>query len=109
MHEFAHVLDLHAGHVKSQGDESTPILHGFSGSPEWASAMTGYRCAVSEYAGVNHREDFAESVVAYFAYYGGRNGILASADRRALKHRLGRRFAALSRLIHDHYQPHTYR
>lgn len=101
LHELGHVMDSHAGFIA--GRPPGPNGYGWSSSGRWRRAMADSPCAVSTYAERNEREDFAESVVAWFAYYGGRNGALTGSDRRKLKHRLGKRFGILNRLMHDRF------
>ena len=87
IHELAHALDSYSG---------TP-----SSSDAWLNAIHQSPCAVSEYAQTaGHLEDFAESVVAYLAYYAGRNGALSGTERRNLKTRLGKRWSVLVRMFH---------
>ena len=99
IHEFAHVLDLFAWHAVL----SVPGTNRWSRSDDWQRAMAESACAVSEYATTNAREDFAESVVAWFAYYAGRQGRLPPEAREALRERLGKRFGVLNKLMHDRF------
>ena len=108
LHEFAHVMDHHipdaaarvAGCVEP-GDSDCGAAHAHTDA--WQAAMEGSACAVSEYATTNAQEDFAESVLAWFGYYAGRQGRLEPSARSALRERLGKRFGVLNRLMHDRF------
>lgn len=128
LHELAHVLDNRAGvgdgtYVEVSG---SPESGDWSSSAPWRSAIAESPCAVSEYATTNALEDFAESVVAWFLFYRARTARFyrnwhdvdtgrewredvtresRAPYRRALKERLGRRFALLNRLMHDRFDP----
>ena len=101
IHELAHVLDYYAAHLAYHAGDL--IFPTWSDSAQWRDAIAASPCAVSEYARSNAAEDFAESMLAWFAYYGGRTGALGFADRRRLKTRLGARFGVLNRLMHDRF------
>ena len=96
IHELAHVMDAYAAHAQG-------TLR-WSSSTRWHDAMAESPCAVSTYAETSPGEDFAESVVAWFAFYGARGGVLAGDDRRRIRHRLGRRFAVLNRMMHGRFE-----
>ena len=102
IHEFAHILD-YAAYVGNWHEcIETGSACRLSGS-NWQQAIDESPCAVSEYALTNESEDFAESVLAWLAYYAARQGRLHPTVRAALKERLGKRFAALNRPMHDRY------
>ena len=100
VHEFAHVLEHH---VWQQGGCWTAV---YSEGREWAEAMSSTPCHVTEYATTNPQEDFAESVLAWFAYSAGRNGAMPPNARRALNTLLGvKRRQALNAFMHDRFPP----
>ena len=103
VHEFAHVLEHHVwrlGGCKT----TTPDIYSAEDS-KWADAMSTSACHVSKYAADNpEREDFAESVLAWFAYSAGRHGAMPTNARRALNTLLGvKRRQALNAFMHDRF------
>ena len=108
IHEIAHVLDfthgvaIHLDPTRYCDDDNTYCAS--SDTEAWRDAMAESPCAVSAYATTNAREDFAESVLAWFAYYAGRQGRLEPAARTALRERLGKRFGVLNNLIHGRFE-----
>ena len=101
IHELAHILDYYQRDARTGADADTATL--WSDTDAWQNAIAQSPCAVNEYATTNTREDFAESAVAWFAYFGGRQGRLDDAYRDALRERLGARYDVLNRLMHDRF------
>ena len=107
VHEFAHVMDYTKGisvfldPTTYCDDSNVDCLH--SGTEEWQAAIAESPCAVSAYATTNEMEDFAESVIAWFGYYAGRQGRLEPSARSALRERLGKRFGVLNKLMHGRF------
>ena len=97
VHEFAHVLDFF-----SRISPTAAGSEALSGQ-RWETAIEESPCAVSRYATLSSGEDFAESVIAWFAYYAGRQGRLGASARGALRERLGKRFGVLNKLMHDRF------
>lgn len=109
LHEFAHVLDYQGG---------------WSDTAAWRNAVAASPCRVSDYAAVSEQEDFAESTVAWLAYYALRvphhveepedwryrramreQRQQRNAYRRDYRKRLGARFSVLNRLMHGRGTP----
>lgn len=109
LHELSHIVDHFAGISVASGlDPVEVVWHDalystWSESSEWRSAMAQSPCAVSIYAHTNPSEDFAESLVAWFSYYEGRQGRLEPEARDALRERLGKRFDLLDELMHARF------
>ena len=106
VHELAHVLDQYAANLafaRGECSASSGRPCDWSEQEAWTTAMAESPCAVSRYATTNASEDFAESVVAWFGYYAGRQGRLDASARSALRERLGKRFGVLNKLMHGRF------
>ena len=108
IHEFAHILDYASANLPWQsgacdGSTANPCPAEWSDADGWQAAMAQSPCAVSAYATTDAAEDFAESVVAWFGYYAGRQGRLEPSARSALRERLGKRFGVLNGLMHGRF------
>lgn len=101
IHEMAHVLDYAARVERLQRNDCAGDACRLSDGKRWLAAVASSPCAVSDYAETSNREDFAESVLAWLAYYAGRQGGLSPQSRGALRERLGQRWGVLNRLMHD--------
>lgn len=107
VHEFAHVMDFANG-ASVYLDPTAYCDIGnvdceYSKTEEWEAAIAESACAVSDYATTNAAEDFAESVVAWFGYFAGRQERLEPEAREALRERLGKRFGVLNTFMHDRF------
>ena len=108
VHEFAHVLDMVSGILPwlngtCDGGTDSPCPPWWSDSEEWQAAIADSACAVSAFATTNASEDFAESIMAWFGYYAGRQGRLEPELRDALRERLGERWPLIVKYMHARF------